>query len=44
MHLIFKFELESEPGAKRKLKVEINTREHASFLPVRLYPFAVKSR
>ena len=43
MHLTFKFAPESEPESRRKVKVEINTREHTSFYPVRRYPFRVES-
>ena len=42
-HLVFKFSPEGEPGARLKLKVEINTREHANLLGIRHYPFAVDS-
>ena len=43
MHLTFRFAPEGEPNSKRKIKVEINTREHTSFFPVRRYPFKVDS-
>jgi predicted nucleotidyltransferase component of viral defense system len=43
MHLVFKFRPEIDAQATLKLKVEINTREHASWLGVRRYPFAVES-
>ena len=43
MHLVFKFTPEIDAQATLKLKVEINTREHASLLGVRRYPFAVES-
>ena len=43
MHLVFKFTPEIDPQATLKLKVEINTREHASLLGVRRYPFAVEN-
>lgn len=43
MHLVFKFTPEIDAQATLKLKVEINTREHASLLPVRRYPFAVEN-
>jgi predicted nucleotidyltransferase component of viral defense system len=41
MHLVFKFTPEIDAQATLKLKVEINTREHASLLGVRHFPFAV---
>lgn len=43
MHLVFKFRPEIDAQATLKLKVEINTREHASLLGVRRYPFAVEN-
>lgn len=43
MHLVFKFAPEIDAQATLKLKVEINTREHASVLGVRRYPFAVEN-
>ncbi len=43
MHLTFRFAPEAEPNSKRKIKVEINTREHTSLFPVRRYPFSVDS-
>jgi len=43
MHLVFKFTPEIDAQATLKLKVEINTREHASLLGVRRYPFAVEN-
>jgi predicted nucleotidyltransferase component of viral defense system len=43
MHLVFKFRPEIDAQATLKLKVEIKTREHASLLGVRRYPFAVES-
>jgi len=43
MHLTFRFAPESEPDSIRKLKIEINTREHTSVYPVRRYPFRVDS-
>lgn len=42
-HLIFKFAPESDPQTTLKLKIEINTREHAPLLGIRPYPFAVNS-
>jgi predicted nucleotidyltransferase component of viral defense system len=42
-HLVFKFAPESEPQSVLRLKVEINTREHASLLGLESYPFAVDS-
>lgn len=41
MHLTFRFAPEVTPDAVLNLKVEINTREHASFLGVKTYPFEV---
>ncbi len=41
MHLVFKFAPESDPQAALKLKVEVNTREHASLHALESYPFAV---
>lgn len=41
MHLVFKFTPEADAQAMLKLKVEINTREHDSFLGLKSYPFAV---
>ena len=43
MHMVFRFTPEVDPQATLKLKVEINTREHASLLGVRRYPFAVEN-
>lgn len=43
MHLVFKFTPEIDAQATLKLKVEINTREHASLLGVRRYPLAVEN-
>ncbi len=43
MHLVFKFKPEVDAQVTLKLKVEINTREHASLLGVRRYPFAVEN-
>ena len=43
MHLVFKFTPEADAQATLKLKVEINTREHESLLPIRRYPFAVEN-
>lgn len=43
MHLIFKFTPEADMQATLKLKVEINTREHGSFLGLKSYPFAVEN-
>lgn len=42
MHLTFRFEPEGG-GAKKKLKVEINTREHENLLAHHEYPFGVRS-
>lgn len=43
MHLIYKFSPENEPQVTLKIKVEINTREHGSFLGIRQYPFSVEN-
>lgn len=43
MHLIFKFAPEADPDTSLKLKVEINTREHAHLLGIKHYPFSVDS-
>lgn len=43
MHLVFKFAPEIDPQTALKLKVEINTREHASLIGIEPYPFAVES-
>ncbi|MCL1926292.1 MAG: nucleotidyl transferase AbiEii/AbiGii toxin family protein [Syntrophorhabdaceae bacterium] len=43
MHLVFKFTPESDTQAMLKLKIEINTREHDSFLGFKSYPFVVNS-
>jgi len=43
MHLTFRFAPEADPATKRKLKVEVNTREHQNFLGVRNYPFQVEN-
>lgn len=43
MHLVFRFSPEAEPQTKLKIKVEINTREHESFLGIQAYPFVVEN-
>lgn len=43
IHLLFKFEAESDQREVLKLKVEINTREHKSLLGVFDYPFSMAS-
>ncbi len=43
VHLVFKFTPEAGDGKPLKLKVEINTREHQSFLGLKTYPFEVSS-
>jgi predicted nucleotidyltransferase component of viral defense system len=43
MHLVFKFNPEADPQSALKLKIEINTREHAHLLGIKSYPFAVDS-
>jgi predicted nucleotidyltransferase component of viral defense system len=41
MHLVFKFAPESDPQATLKLKVEVNTREHAILHGLKSYRFTV---
>ena len=43
MHLVFRFTPEVDAQVRLRLKVEINTREHANLLGVRRYPFAVEN-
>ena len=43
MHLVFRFTPEGEVESPLKLKVEINTREHASLFAIKPYPFGVES-
>ncbi len=43
MHLVFKFLPEIDPQTALKLKIEINTREHATFLGIKSYAFAVEN-
>lgn len=43
MHLVFRFTPEADAQTTLKLKVEINTREHAHVLGIKTYPFAVDS-
>lgn len=43
MHLVFRFTPEDVGESPLKLKVEINTREHASLFAIRPYPFVVES-
>jgi predicted nucleotidyltransferase component of viral defense system len=43
MHLVFKFNPETDPQTTLKLKIEINTREHTHLLGIKSYPFAVNS-
>ena len=43
MHLVFKFAPEFDPQSALKLKVEINTREHATLNGTMQYPFTVES-
>jgi hypothetical protein len=43
MHLTFRFAPESEPSSVRKLKVEINTREHLSLLPLKRHEFRMQN-
>ena len=43
MHLVFKFTPEADSGSQLKLKVEINTREHANRHGLKTYPFEVNS-
>lgn len=42
--LTYRFESESPPVIRLKLKIEINTREHLCFLPVQQTAFSVQSR
>jgi len=41
IHLIFRFTPETAPDTALNVKVEINTREHTSFLGLKTYPFEV---
>jgi predicted nucleotidyltransferase component of viral defense system len=43
LHLSYRFIPESEPTARAKVKVEINTREHESLYGTRAYPFTVEN-
>ena len=43
MRLVFKFVPEADAQAALKIKVEINTREHATRFGIRQYPFAVEN-
>jgi predicted nucleotidyltransferase component of viral defense system len=43
MHLVFRFVSEGEAESPLKLKVEINTREHASLFAIKAYPLVVAS-
>ena len=43
IHLTYKFTPEFNPQSVMKLKVEINTREHANLLGLREYPFSVSN-
>src|ERR1019366_2434325 len=43
IHLEFRFTPEIDSGSQLKLKVEINTREHANLYGLKTYPFEVKS-
>lgn len=43
MHMVFRFTPEADTGAKLKLKVEVNTREHRCALGTRPYRFAVEN-
>jgi predicted nucleotidyltransferase component of viral defense system len=43
LHLNYRFTPESEPTARAKVKVEINTREHESLYGTRAYPFTVEN-
>ena len=43
MHLVFRFAPEADLQTTLKLKVEINTREHAHLFGIKPYPFAVDS-
>ena len=43
IHMVYKFTPEADPQTTLKLKVEINTREHATLLGYQTYPFSVQS-
>jgi predicted nucleotidyltransferase component of viral defense system len=43
IHLVFRFTPEVDAQATLRLKVEINTREHASLLGLKHYPFALQN-
>src|SRR6185503_19472154 len=43
MHMVFRFTSEIDSQTTLKLKVEINTREHACALGIRSYPFALEN-
>jgi predicted nucleotidyltransferase component of viral defense system len=43
-HLLFRFTPEVAPDTELNLKIEINTREHASLLGLKSYPFELASR
>ena len=43
MHLVFRFAPEADSGSQLKLKIEINTREHRNFHPLKTCPFEVRS-
>lgn len=40
-HLIFQFTPEADAAARLRVKIEINTREHAPLNPIKTYPFAI---
>lgn len=42
-HLLFKFSPEFNPQAQMRLKVEINTREHANLFGIQKYRFSVRN-
>ncbi len=43
LHLVGRFTPESEPTARAKVKIEVNTREHEHLYELRRYPFAIEN-
>ncbi len=43
MHLFYKFNPEAAPDSTLKVKIEINTREHKNYLPLKNYRFEVNN-
>jgi predicted nucleotidyltransferase component of viral defense system len=43
MHLFYKFNPEAAPDTTLKVKIEINTREHKHYFPLKNYPFDLNS-